>query len=62
MRLATLPYTRDLFELVSDLAIIFVYVALEHAIREYKTGRQVLAKFESNNVSRKFRYLVIMNV
>ncbi|MCJ1470388.1 hypothetical protein MMC07_009033, partial [Pseudocyphellaria aurata] len=51
LTLATHPYTKQILRRVPDLVIVFVCVALEHAIREYETGRKVSGKFEGNGVS-----------
>jgi hypothetical protein len=39
-------YTRDLFDSFSNATIIFVYLCIEHAIREFQTERFVLIRFE----------------
>ena len=53
---------RKMFDPVPDLAIVFVCVPIEHAIREYETGRQVTAKFEGNRMVHKCKSLVEMDV
>lgn len=40
-----------MFDPMPDLAIVFVCVAIEHAIREYQTGRHTVTNFEGEYVN-----------
>ena len=56
------PCNKKMFDPVVDSAIVFICVAIEHAIWEYETGHQVTAKFEGNGMVRKCKFLVEVDV
>ena len=56
------PCNRKIIDPVPDSVIVFVCVAIKHAIQEYETGRQVTAEFEGNGIVRKCESLVKVDV
>lgn len=40
-----------MFNTIPDLAIMFVCVAIRHAIQEYKSGHQIVPNFEGNSMN-----------
>lgn len=62
MKFAMLQYNNKMFDTVPDLAIVFVYVAIKHAIWEYKTRRQMTAEFEGNKMVHKCKSLVKVDI
>ena len=53
MGIATQSYTKEFFDPLPDAALVFVCTCIEHAIREYESGRFSMIRFKGKNAKGK---------
>lgn len=55
-------FTHRMFIPIPDMAIMFVCVAIRHAIEEYESGIQMLSSFETNPLDSQSRLSAVDSV